>query len=554
MSENAAIITQLADLQLPTPTAHSQQRPQFLTQAECKAWLQKLAITNAPQSQVQLLRELDLLNHHALPVSERLAIAEFLRSPISFVHGQCAKRYACRLPLPLARSERIAFDTSQALWQALQTAYLLALQDLLNQHRQGLLTEAARQQAALAATRAMSTALMSQFDHLRSGFAPASGFWRRLQRCLYVAEVLGVLQLPVADRLAHAESLTVQACYVEAVLLALARPHELSLRELDQVIYWAHRWASKTRLSAQPPADLRTPPWCCDLAADAQPGFASPGTAPHVRWLDVNELRKTIKQRLAKLAEGVAPAELKLGKDCTQPGCGELLQQVYGLWCKGGGKARRAAAGTSPSWTLLASLEGSHFHLSGQPFDEGAGGVYLNKHAVDEIATFGHVATRHQDVAALAAQYPRETWQQESGQLSQVELSRSLAGDGLALASGRLVAVQQAGHNWQLGRVLWLYHDLASQRLYCAIRLYAGLPQALSVILPTHGMQPEQRVRAFHLPQVEHLQQTASLLLPSGSFQEGRLVTVKFDELRQVRLTRLIERGANFERCAYVPL
>lgn len=552
MSESAAIINQLADLQLPVPApaTHSQQTPQFVTQAQCKAWLKKLAITNAPQSQVQLLRELDLLNHQALPAAERLAIAEFLRNPIHFVHDQCAKRYARRLPLPLPQGERIAFDTSQALWQALQTAYLLALQEFLQRQQQHPLTEEECQQAALAATRAMSTALVSQLDHLRSGFAPAPDFWRRLTRSLYVAELLGVLQRPVADRLTHAESVTAQACHVEAVLLALARPHELSLRELDQVIYWAHRWATKIRFSAQPPADARTPALCCDLAADAAPAFASPQQAAQLRWLDMSELRKTIKQRLSKLAEGVPPADLKLGRDFTRASGEPLLQRMYGLWCKGSGKPKPERAARA-SWTLLASFEAAHFHLSGQPFDESEGGVYLSKHAADEIATFGHVATRHQDVAALAAQYPREPWQQEDGQLSQVELSRSLAGEGLALAAERLVAVQQAGHDWQLGRVLWLYHDLASQRLHCALRLFAGLPQAVSVILPSHGMQPEQRVRGFCLPPVEHLQQVASLLLPSGSFLEGRLVTVKGVELSQLRLLQLIERGSNFERCAY---
>lgn len=550
MSESAAIISQLTDLQLPLPATHSQQTPQFVTQAQCKAWLQRLTITNAPQSQVQLLRELDLLNHQALPAAERLAIAEFLRSPIHFVHDQCAKRYARRLPLPLAQSERIAFDTAQALWQALQTSYLLVLQACLQRQQQQPLTAAERQQAALAVTRAMSVALASLRDHLLSGFAPAPGFWRRLARSLYVAELLDVQQQAVDDKLARTASLTAQAGYVAAVLLMLTRPHELTARELEQVSYWAQRWAGKVVLTAQPPADRRTPPVCCDLAADAAPGFGTPPPAAQPRWLDMNALRKTLKQRLTRLAEGVPPAELKLGKDFKPPDGPRLLQRVYELWCKGGGKARPETAARS-SWTLLASFEAAHFHLSGQPFDDSGGGVYLSKHAADEIATFGHVASRHQDVAALAARYPREQWQQEAGQLDQVVLSRSLGADGLALSRERLVAVQQLDHDWQLGRVLWLYHDLASQRLYCALRLYAGLPQAVSVILPSHGMQPEQRVRGFLLPAVAHLQQAASLLLPAGSFLEGRLVTLKDSQTRTLRLRQLDERGAGFERCRY---
>ena len=56
---------------------------------------------------------------------------------------------------------------------------------------------------------------------------------------------------------------------------------------------------------------------------------------------------------------------------------------------------------------------------------------------------------------------------------------------------------------------------------------------------------------ALGLSAVPALNSQASLVLPAGYFKPKRVIEVYADTSSKVRLTQLIERGADFERVAY---
>ncbi len=549
-SELRVELTALTNLELPALT--SEQTPQFTTLLACKEWLAGIAITNASQAQAQLLRQLELLNRFALPVEERLPIIEHLRSPIYFVHGECAKRFALlRTALPLGATEQAAFDASQALWRALETGYLQTLQALLeksaNTHMP--LDVEDRNEAALVATRALTTALAIYLDHCSVGLIPGPDFWRRLHRIHFVVEHLEAAQLAVADKLAHATAVTPTATYVEALLLAAARPHELSPKQLGDVAYWAHRWATKVPLLRFPPEDLRTPPLCIDLAGTAAAEYSTPRSAATLRWLDLSELRKTIRQRIVKLGEGVSPQELKLGKGCVQPACELLLRQVYRDWCKGG---TASSSGAGKAYELVTSIEGIHYYLSGSVFRPPEQSIYLNKRAHEEIATFGHIATRFEEDKTQQASYVVEDWQSLAESIADIRLQRSLGQPGGALTIEQLVGVRHKGDTgFQLARFTWVALDLGTASLCAGIRLLPGSPEAVTVINPGSGTVKTQHCRGFCLPSLASLNQVATVLIPVGWFRNDHVIEIKAEFTQRVRLTKLIERGASFDRCAY---
>lgn len=553
-SSNApAELAGLADLgrglELQLPSSGSGPAPQFTSLAGCKTWLAGLTITNTALARDQLLQQLELLNRHPLPTAERLAILEFLRSPLHFIHDEWLRPCLLQRPeLPLDAATETAFAASHALWQALATGYLLALQ----KHAAAPAGADERAQAALAATRALATMRSIQLDHCHLGLIPGPEFWQRLHRIHYAAERLDASRLAVADKLAGMAEATAVGVYVETLLLAAARPHELQPKQLDNVAYWARRWAAKVPLLPQPPEDLRTPPLCIDLASGTPGAYAPtpPRAAASLRWLDLTALRKTIKQRLVKLGAGVSPQELKLGKNCTQPACELLLRQVYADWCKGGRPANNEAS--SPC-ELLAGIEAIHFQLSGKPFNPPRQSIYLGKRAHEELATFGHIATRAAEDAAAQPAHASENWQATTARgVVDLQLRRPLAQPGNTLAAGRLIGVrQQHAPGWQLARINWIASDPGTASLRLGARLLPGTPQAIGVIRSIEGTNKTEHCRGFLLPAMPGLEQVATLLTPTGWFRPDLRLEIKAEPNQKARLTKLLERGADFERCTY---
>ena len=119
----------LFGLELPQLT--TEQPPIFTNAASCQKWVAGIASTNARQAQALLLRQMNLLNRFEMPADERFRVLELLREPIYAVHYECSIRFTAR-PLPLAPPEQAAFDTCQALWQALEIGYLHSLQSFID--------------------------------------------------------------------------------------------------------------------------------------------------------------------------------------------------------------------------------------------------------------------------------------------------------------------------------------------------------------------------------------------------------------------------------------
>ncbi len=562
---NAQVLTDgLAGLlHFDLPEFHGEHAPDFLTPSECKKWLAGVAITNAALAQGQLEHQIELLNRFSVPFADRLKIADLLRSPCYFVHGEFLKRFALRRPsFPMGSMEQMTFDASQSLWQGLMTAYLHCLQALLEKAGQvKRLGNGDREAAAMAASRALAIAQSVFLDHCSVGVKPEAAFWRRLHRIYLAAEILGVADMAVADKLARGSEVSPALLYVETLLLAAARPYTLRPKQLANVVYWAHRWAGKVSLLPSPPADLRTPPLCANLADALPAGFVAPSTQTSadsaLRWLDLAMLRKTIKQRLLKLAAGATPQELKLGKNCTQPGCERLLRQVYGDWCKGGRRPAGEAASeeTTHAYEITIGSEAIHYHLSGNLFRNPAQSPYLNKKAADEIATFGHVATRHdaREKASSNARYPLEAWQSCRESLNDIELQRPMEPAGSPLHSDGLVAVRRRGDGgFQLARLSWLLVAPDTATLHIALHLMPGVARAVTVSIPGSGAAARARHdRGYCLPAIESLQQAATVLIPAGCFRLGLVIEISDDGVRRVRLGQLLDRGVDFDRCTY---
>lgn len=530
--------------------------PAFINAEQCHAWVDSLPLANAAQAQSQLLMQLNLLNRATLPASQRLAILEILRKPVTLVQEESTRRFAGR-PIPLAAQEQAAFDTSLSLWHALASGYLRALEACLAGDN------AVRPQMATVIERALAALLGAQLDVYRGGHVPDGAHWQAVHELYGTAEQLDAAEQPVDDNLRLGRNPTSpRAAFVEALLLAAASPHELPARQFSWMARWARRWAGKVRILASPPTlSTRAIPLCVDLGSD-KPGVYRPLSGDYVRWLETAELRQSLKKRLILLEQGQPPAALHLGEDCHQPLCGQLLKQVYQRWCKGAAIRRHERHIVTGACGFVLGVEAIHYYLSGRkPFKQpGHASVDLLRQEREEIATFGRVSTRRDEDFSRQHGFQveewevLEDWQMLDESATGLHVARPLKQAGSRVGASQLVAVRPADAKMPLlGCVRWAMADV-DDRMHAGIHVFPGQPEMVAVRGTGLAAVNEKYRPAFLLPAIASLKEPATAVVPAGWFKSDRLLEIFTGNARQIRLTQLVDRGLDFDRIAYEPV
>ncbi len=535
------------------PAAGPDQAPAFTTTAACRSWLQTVPLTDAAQMLALFLRELKLQNRATLEAVERLDILELLRGPIYEAQEEFGRRFVGK-PQPLAPAEQAAFESSYALWHAVVTGYMRCAEACFaNDARM-------KPKAALVLQRALAALVAEQLETHRVSRSPTAEHWRVLHQLYAAAEQLNVAGHDVPDALRLGKTPgSPQAAYVEALLLGAGNLHEHSQRQIDWAARWARRFAAKVRVvDAPPPFTTQAIPLCVDLAAEL-PASYRPIDSPGARWLDTLELRRSLKKRLALLAQGAAPDKLNLGDDCTQPACEQLLTLLYQRWCKGAAIRGFERRPTSGACRVVVGVDAIHYYVAGgKPFKQIAPtDLRLLRREQEEIATFGRVATHRDENFSEQHGFAAEEWQavedwhMVNASSAGLRIARPLAQSGARIGHRQLIAVCPADAPFYiLGCVRWA---LVDDTLGVGLHFFPGRPEPIALRGAGLAAAGEQYRPGFLLPAVAATGQEASLVAPIGTFKLGLTLEVFAGQPRQVRLTRLVERGADFERVAYEP-
>lgn len=529
----------MIDLELPLEL--SAESPAFASANGARAWLAQLPLTNAQRAQAVLAHQMQLLIGKSLVIEDRLGIVEVLRESVLFLQQESQRRCAGR-PLPLLAAERASYEASLDLWRALETNYLLCLQQGIAEQRTDLV--------ALAAQRALAAKTGELLAHAVGGFVVSGSFWCRLHQIYRAAESAQVTLRTVVDTARQNPATTVATAYVEPLLLAAAQPLELSHRQIELVANWAWRWAAKVSVLTSLPRDARTPPLPVDLSGAAALAPADGAEAgSDTRWLEVSDLRKSLKLRLRALEQGETPEILQLGSDCAPAAGAELLQRVYRLWCRHGADPVQVLR-PETSCELVSGATAIYFCISGSAFSQPDPGSRMSKREIEEIATFGGIIERHRE--ADGRQMAPELWRSRAVGASELQLRRSLEQAGARLCRSQLVAIRVAEQDdFMLAVVRVLAVDAQVASLDASLRLLPGTPSAVALRCTGLGPGADSFVPGFRLPGLEHLREPASVLMPSTYFRPGRIIEILSDRLRQIRLTQLLERGSDFERAAF---
>jgi hypothetical protein len=522
------------------PLASSSMPLQFTDSNSCQRWIEQLTLTNVQLTQQVLTGQLASLCATPLPPLERLKILETLREPVHFVQGESAKRYAGK-PLPLEPNEAAMWNNVIALWQELGNNYQLCLKT----YREGDLAIAPH--AALITMRCLRLLGSIMLDYYCIYRQPPGTLWRALHELYEFGENHGFARVRVQDSFSKRDpDSSCAESYAQVLLAHLANPFALSTRQMAFVARWLERWSTLVGIAAQPLPTGPIPSLAVDITSSGGVVF---GTGlepqPNLRYLDLEQISKTLRQTINLLKQGQTPGQLGLGEDARQPGCENLLMLLYVQWCRAGTvRAEERSTNEEPAQVCFG-LTAAHLHVGGgrdfrQPGE-------LTAREKQDMDTYGYITRTEHEVAPNSEVL--EQWQilnqSASGFMC---ILREPDGKGRIYHNQMLAVRRTGGRHFHLGMVQWLRME-DNGELFCGVRLFPGTPQAISVrpsnFTPASSGRYE---RALLLPEVPAPATPATLILPAGWFQSGRFVEVFSDRKQVAKLLNLLEKGGDFDR------
>lgn len=510
-------------------------------------FLSRLPLANPLQAEAALNQFFDSLLDSPPPALAYLNLLEQTRVPLCFVEEELARRYVNK-PLPLGDVEEQAFQQVISIWRKVTRAY---------SHCAQLDSDAEDPEHALRVSLVLHRCIyytsMIVVEHHRARRELPAGVWLDLHGYYASAEEWGVATYPLADALdPHGRATHCSAAYVAALLMDLAGPYSLSVRDQGLVRRWATLWAPLVSVHGAEPGEA-LPPFVVDLLQDMglKPVADSLNTS-QLRRLDTSRLAMVLTQVRQQLAQKISPAQIGLGEDCSAGVCKRLLEHLSRPWTQARAARKFRRHATSGIARVGAGFEAMHYFISGREFTQPENTRVYSRQEFDTLFVFRHMddpSAKLQIHQGIQVAVPDE-WEVVNQSANGFRLIRSVA--GAKVAHGQLLALcPPDGDRYFLAQVTWLMQD-RGQGLVAGVAALPGGPQAISARLLTgHGDRSELYSRAFLLPAVEAVGSPQSLVLPIGWYQAGRVIEIYTDGPWRVRLDHVLQEGPDFERVSF---
>jgi hypothetical protein len=531
----------------PTTPAQAQGHPPlgqlaFADADGCATWLRNLPVTNIPRYYEEILDQLRRVGEAEFAPRERGRIAELMREPVSFLHTELARRYAGK-PQPAAAREKEASDQALALWQALWVQYSACLKPLLegDAELQGV--------KAKVLQRGLWVGKQLVLVHGLARRTPGASVWQELHAYFRLAEILECAVTAVSDDLMpNAIGLSCYSTYAHALLLDLADPCSMTVRQIELTDRWLAMWARKIFPYAQQ-RETEGPVITVDLdglggatlhAAEPRHGSQS------MRYCYPAKLTSSVRGRLKRLASGANPAELQLGHDVSAEACSTLLAQLDAHWYAL--PLKRGEGGESQTGLELCAggLGAAYFRVSGKTFNSKDLVGHLSYQGTQHLATLGALTDYDRNKDEAERSWAWERWQ-GNYEWTAAMLHRPAVGQ-YRWHLDQLVVIRD-DERLRCGHVTHVALD-SRDELTLGIKLWPGAPTAIAVRALTTMLVEEAPIPTVILGATPD--EKPAMLFPPRTFTAGRIFrTLSSGPERRFRLTRLLQRGADFERVAY---
>jgi hypothetical protein len=336
--------------------------------------------------------------------------------------------------------------------------------------------------------------------------------------------------------------------YSHALLLALADPYALTVRQIELTDRWLAQWARKVFPYAKQ-RENEGPVITVDLEAPhgaVLAGGASGAQGGSVRYGYPAKLSTSVRGRLKRLASGATPSELQLGDDVSSEAATALLTHLDARWHQvptGGHRKRSTAVEIA-----AGGIEAAYFRVGAKAFRR-IDPLGRDADPTKYLQTVGGISDFDRRAEEAARNWPWEKWY---GACEWREASlRHTGGGAYHWFLDELVVVRDDGQP-RLGRVSRVAVE-ADGAISLALALWPGTPKVYAVRLVNPNRTEEPPVPALLLGETP--EEEATLVLSPRAFVPNRVM--RCDEpgpLRKFKLTRVVQRGADFERVAFEPV
>ena len=506
-----------------------------------KRWARALPLTNVSLVCETVQGQLKALAAANFGARDRATIAEVLRDLIAYLHTELARRYAGK-GQPATDRELEAAEQAIALWQGLWEQYSSCLKPLIegDPELSGVKPKILQRGLYVGKQLVLAHGLARQT-------LPAT-LWQELNAYYRLAEMLDCAVTAVSDNLVpNAVGISCYSTYSHALLLGLADPCTMSVKQIELTDRWLAMWARKvfpyaTQRESEGPIVL--------IDLDAEAGATLVASAPgapteSMRFGYPAKLATSVRGRLKRLQSGANPAELQLGHDCSVEQCVTLLAQLEARWHQ---VPRRASEATPSNLELCSGgLPAAYFRVSGRTFERKDPGARRTYQETQQMRTLGAVVDHDRGREDAERDWPWERWQ-----------------GTYELRDASLTRVSEARHRWSLEQLAIARRDgqvrvgfitrvaLEAQQasLALSLRLWPGAVSSLTLMPLSAAGSEEAPLPALIFATA--LEDQACMVLPPRSFNLGRVLhSLDAGPRRRFRLTRLLQRGTDFERAAF---
>ena len=542
-------------LSIDQPSITGANRTVISDAKSCQNWIAALPLTNAPAAQTELQLQLELLNHSsALSGHERWLILEQLRESILSVQDMVAQKYLGK-PIPMEAGEKSLWKKTLDLWQDVTQGYQICLQNFQDndQALAGVAPSILQRILRLIGTQ------MACYQQTYQSVPDA--LWKQLNQTYALAENLRLNKATLKDPLSqNPDDIThPESAYLQVLLMDMADPYHLQPKQFQVISQWLERWSTRVRLSTTPVAiahpELNLPALVVDLNRPTGIQFGTPfESGANLRHLDMNLLAATLIKRIRHLRKGGAPEELDIGAECQQPVCEAMLIRLYQQWCEAPQhRAFERRPGESKAQVSFTIASIHFFCNGGKPFRQPSERPQeeFSWREAQDLKIFGQVSTQTKKMQASQVGFNAENWEI----MDESALGFRLAATGLHAARislNQLIAIRhpQAKH-FAIGMIRWMRFDSEGD-LNVGIRTFPGIPMAVGIRAPVLISNLQNKfLQAFLLPEIPALKEQATLVLPHGWFAPNKQLQLHIDDTLNVRLTKSLERGSDFERVGF---
>jgi len=524
----------------PKPPVTATPRLLFSDGDAASKWAKTLSFMPISQAQQAMVGQLHALAAADLSARERAKIAEILREQVGHLHTELARRYAGK-PQPEGERETEAIDQAIALWQALWQQYSTLLKPLIEGDAELQGVKAKILQRGLFVGKQLVVVY-----GLARRLMPGS-VWHELHAYYRLAEVLDCAVTAVTDeQMPFGVGTSCYSTYSHALLFALADPCAMSVRQIELADRWLGQWSRKLFPYAQQ-RETEGPVVIVDLdsAAGALLAPFGPKAAPSAfRFGYPGKLATSVRGRLKRLAAGANPGELQLGQDVSVEQCVALLSHLEAHWCH----IDRTTSDDADESLEIATggLLCAFFRVGGRTFER-----------EEKIDRTFHGAQQHLKSLAALTHYDRHKeeaerdwpWEKWRGRYEWRDATMKREDDGCYRWSLEQLVVAKDDERTRLGYVSRVARGSEGE-LALALKLWSGTPRAMTMRPVSTSMAEEPPLPAILL--AECPEDRATLVMQPRAFTPGRVLrSTDGGHERKFRLTRLVQRGADFERVAY---